>query len=45
MSKKAFKAMRSLRLSKDSRILQVDEGSWTMVWDESKYKDKLNALL
>jgi hypothetical protein len=45
VSKKEFKAMRSLRLNKDIRILQVDEGSCTMVWDESKYKDKLNALL
>jgi hypothetical protein len=45
MSKKDLKAVRSLRLSKDNRILQAYEGSCNVVLDESEYKDKLNTLL
>jgi hypothetical protein len=41
MSKRDLKAMRSLRLNKDIRILQADKGNCTVVLDESKYKDKL----
>jgi hypothetical protein len=45
MSKKEFKAVRSLRLNKDIRILLADKGNCTVVLDESEYKDKLNTLL
>jgi hypothetical protein len=45
VSKKEFKAVRSSRLNKDIKIHQVDEGSCTVVLDESEYKDKLNTLL
>jgi hypothetical protein len=37
--------MKSLKLNKDIRTLQADKGNWTVVLDESKYKDKLNTLL
>jgi hypothetical protein len=43
MTTKELKTMKSLRINKDIRILQADKG--TVVLDESKYKDKLNALL
>jgi hypothetical protein len=45
MTKNKLKAMESLRLNKDIRILQEDKGNCTMVLDESKYKDKLNTLV
>jgi hypothetical protein len=35
ISKKKFKAVRSLRLNKDIKLLQAD-----VVLDESEYKDK-----
>jgi hypothetical protein len=44
MTKKELKAMKSLRLNKDTRILQADKRNCTVVLDESKYKDKLNIL-
>jgi hypothetical protein len=34
-----------LRLNKEIRILQADKGNCTVVFDESKYKEKLNTLL
>jgi hypothetical protein len=40
-----MKAVRSLRINKDIRIFQADCGNCTVVFDESKYKDKLNTLL
>jgi hypothetical protein len=40
-----LKAVRSLRLSKDIRILHADKGNCTVVLDKSVYKDKLNSLL
>jgi hypothetical protein len=45
MTTKEFKAVKSLRLDKDIRNLQADRGNCVVVLDESKYKDKLNALL
>ncbi|PNF42699.1 hypothetical protein B7P43_G14177 [Cryptotermes secundus] len=42
---KELKAVKSLRLNKEIRILQADKGNCTVVLDESKYKDKLNTLL
>jgi hypothetical protein len=38
-----LKALKFLRLNKDIRILQADKGNCTVVFDESKYKDKLNT--
>jgi hypothetical protein len=37
-----LKAVKSLRLNKDNRLLQPDKGNCAMMLDESKYKDKLN---
>jgi hypothetical protein len=37
-----LKAVKSLRLNKDNRILQPDTGNFTITLDESKYKDKMN---
>jgi hypothetical protein len=45
MSKKEIKAIRSLRLNQDIRILPADKGNCTVVLDESKYNDKINTLL
>jgi hypothetical protein len=47
LSKKEFKAMRSLRLNKDIMILLADKGNCTVMLDKSKskYNDKLNTLL
>jgi hypothetical protein len=45
MTTKELKAMKSLMLNKDMRVLQADKGSCTVVLDESEYKDKLNTLL
>jgi hypothetical protein len=45
MTKMELKAMKSLRLNKDIRILQEDKGNCMVVLDESKYKDKLNTLV
>jgi hypothetical protein len=36
MSKKEIKAIRSLRLNQDIRILPADKGNCTVVLDESK---------
>jgi hypothetical protein len=36
---KELKAVKSLRLNKETRILQADKGNCTVVFDESKYKD------
>jgi hypothetical protein len=44
MNKKELKALKSLRLNKEIRIFQADEGNCTVVLDESQYKDKLNTL-
>jgi hypothetical protein len=41
---KEFKAVRSLRLNKDIRILLSDKGKCTTVLDETEYKDKLISL-
>jgi hypothetical protein len=45
MPSKELKVVKSLRLKKDIRILQADKGNCTMVFDESKHKEKLNTLL
>jgi hypothetical protein len=45
MTKKELKAIKSLRLNKDIRIPQADNGKCTVVLDETKYKSKLNTLL
>jgi hypothetical protein len=45
MSKKEMKAVKSLRLNQDIRILPADKGNCTVVLDESKYNDKINTLL
>ncbi|PNF20263.1 hypothetical protein B7P43_G15436 [Cryptotermes secundus] len=45
MTTKELKAVKSLRINKEIRILRVDKGNCTVVLDESKYKDKLNTLL
>jgi hypothetical protein len=45
MTTKELKAVKSLRLKKDIRIHQADTGNCTVVFDESKYKEKLNILL
>jgi hypothetical protein len=45
MTTKELKAVKSLRQHKDTRILQADKGNCTVVFDESKYKEKLNTLL
>jgi hypothetical protein len=39
---KELKAVKSLRLNKDIRLLQADKG--TVVYDESEYMVKLNIL-
>jgi hypothetical protein len=45
MTTKKLKAMKSLMLNKDIRVLQADRGRCTMVLDKSEYKSKLNTLL
>jgi hypothetical protein len=45
ISKKELKALKSLRLNKDIRILPADKGNCTVVLDEIKYRDKINTLL
>jgi hypothetical protein len=45
MTTKELKALKSLRLNKEIRILQADKGNCTVVFDEHKYKEKLNTLL
>jgi hypothetical protein len=45
MTTEELKAVKSLRFNKDTRIHQAYKGSCTVVFDESKYKDKLNSLL
>jgi hypothetical protein len=45
MSKKEFKATRSLRLHEHIRILLADKGKCMVVLDKSECKDKLNTLL
>jgi hypothetical protein len=45
MTKKKLKAIKSLRLNKDTRILHSDEGNCMVVLDEVKCKARLNTLL
>jgi hypothetical protein len=45
MTKQEFKALKSLKLNKDNRILQADKGNCTVVLDVSEYRNKLNHLL
>jgi hypothetical protein len=45
MTMKELKTIKSLRFNKDIRILQADKGNCTVVFDESKCKEKLNTLL
>jgi hypothetical protein len=45
MTTKELKAVKSLTLNKDIKILQVDKGNCTVVLVESKYKNKLYTLL
>jgi hypothetical protein len=42
---KELKAVKSLRLNKDIRILLADKANCTVVFVESKYTGKLNTLL
>jgi hypothetical protein len=42
---KELKTVKSLRLNKDITILQADKDNCTVVFDESKYKEKFNTLL
>jgi hypothetical protein len=44
MTKKELKAMKSLRLNRDIKILQAGKGNCTVVLDECKYKNKLKTL-
>jgi hypothetical protein len=37
MTKQEFRALKSLKLNKDIRILQADKGNCTVVLDESEY--------
>jgi hypothetical protein len=39
ITKKELKAVKSLRLNKDIRILQAEGGNCMVVLDEAKYKD------
>jgi hypothetical protein len=43
-SKSSRPNMTTKELNKDIRTLQADKGNGTVVFDESKYKDKLNTL-
>jgi hypothetical protein len=45
MTTKELKAVKSLRLNKEIRILRVGKGNCTVVLEESKYIEKLNTLL
>jgi hypothetical protein len=45
MTAKELKAVRFLRLKKDIRILLADKGNCTVVFEEFKYKEKLNTSL
>jgi hypothetical protein len=45
MTTKELKAVKSLRLTKDNRILQADKSNCTVVFDEFKHKEKLDTLL
>jgi hypothetical protein len=45
MTTKELRAVISLRLNKNIRILQADKGNCKVVMYESEYKDKLNTLL
>jgi hypothetical protein len=45
MTTEELRAVKSLRLNKGIRFLQADKGNWTVVMDESEYKDELNTLL
>jgi hypothetical protein len=42
MTKQEFKALKSLKLNKDIRILQADKGNCTVLLDEYEYRNKLN---
>jgi hypothetical protein len=45
MAKKVLKAVKSLRLDKDIRILQANKGNCSVVLDVYEYKVKLKTLL
>jgi hypothetical protein len=45
MTTKELKDVKSLRLNKDIRIPKADKSNCTAVFDEFKYKEKLNTLL
>jgi hypothetical protein len=40
-----LKSIKSSRLNKGIKILQAVKGDCTVVFDESKYKERLNTLL
>jgi hypothetical protein len=44
-NRKELKVVKSFRVNRGIRILQVHKGNCTVVLDESEYKDKLNNLL
>jgi hypothetical protein len=45
ISKKKLKAVKSLRLNKDIRILPADKGNCSVVLEEMEYRDKIDTLL
>jgi hypothetical protein len=45
MTTKELKAVKSLRLNKDIRILRADKGNCTVVLDESEYKESVARQL
>jgi hypothetical protein len=44
LSTKEFRALKSLKLNKDTRVLRADKYNFTVVLDEPVYKYKLNIL-
>jgi hypothetical protein len=45
ITREEYKAIKSLKLNKNIRILPADKGNCSVVLGESKYKGKLNKLL
>jgi hypothetical protein len=45
ITREEYRAVKSLELNKNIRILPTDKGNCSLVLDETSYKDKLNTLL
>jgi hypothetical protein len=45
ITQEEYRAIKSLKLNKNIRILPADKGNCSVVLDETTYKDKLNKLL